>query len=212
MLGVDKGEFYNRLRLGTKNRVEEVIQNKYGKRYTVEFFGSIRYVDWILIKMTLLTFRCFLVTVYLSLKATLTWWSSLVLIRYLNWWYFVFFTSSELGFPAIERLYKTEWTRRSDLCLFPWPEVDVWDCPSLAPYNVKYVFSPGGIARRKNKWNHCRVIGKVLSRAGFTHVDVRAAAAVPIGSSFFLLINMIVFSHICHKSNFAIQYLVWIVI
>ena len=91
MLGVDKGEFYNRLRLGTKNRVEEVIQNKYGKRYTVEFFGSIRYVDWILIKMTLLTFRCFLVTVYLSLKATLTWWSSLVLIRYLNWWYFVFY-------------------------------------------------------------------------------------------------------------------------
>ena len=35
------------LRLATKDRVEKVIHNKYGKRFSVEFFGSIQYVDWI---------------------------------------------------------------------------------------------------------------------------------------------------------------------
>lgn len=39
-----------KLRLSTKRRVEEAIQNKYGKRFTVEFFGSIQYVDSIIDK------------------------------------------------------------------------------------------------------------------------------------------------------------------
>ena len=34
---------------------------------------------------------------------------------------------------------------------------------------------------------NCRMLRKVLSKAGFTHVDLRTGAAVPIGSSFFLL-------------------------
>ena len=71
-----------------------------------------------------------------------------------------------------------------------WPGVDVWGCPSLAIYNVRYVFSLEEIAfqeEKKNKWDHCRSLGRTLSKAGFTHVDVRPTASVPIGSSVFLL-------------------------
>jgi hypothetical protein len=40
--GLDKR--VTKLRFATKGSVEGAIRNKYGKRFTVEFFGSIRYV------------------------------------------------------------------------------------------------------------------------------------------------------------------------
>lgn len=40
---VDDGIFEKRL--ATKCRVEGAVRKKYGNRFTVEFFGSIQYVD-----------------------------------------------------------------------------------------------------------------------------------------------------------------------
>lgn len=44
-IGVGTGEFITKLRIATKNRVEGAIRQKYGSRFSVEFFGSIQYVD-----------------------------------------------------------------------------------------------------------------------------------------------------------------------
>ena len=41
----DNEDSITKLRYFTKDRVEEAIRRKYGIRFTVEFFGSIRYVD-----------------------------------------------------------------------------------------------------------------------------------------------------------------------
>lgn len=41
--GVNDGEYITELRLAAKNRVEGAVRKKFGRRFSVEFFGSVRY-------------------------------------------------------------------------------------------------------------------------------------------------------------------------